>query len=252
MSQQGFVYEKNAADLLKSYSLVSPNFEPAGARGLSPDLVLSYVTNETGCELKICPASAGSLVLKYGNGWKFGSIKDDEDEKLFIKALAEEIRLFDLISEKWSDIPYLRNKDDEWKQGPGLLTQKERYERDKSLFPDIRGEICPSKIEQYYNKKDTFYVNVGTHGFYMLGNTNPFALSSTPSFYDSAKAVYRARVQYKGKYRYQFVFEMNFSMQKKSQFNIAPVNGKTVDILHDKLSLGCFTEINNRTHKEES
>lgn len=240
MSHKGFKYEKNAADVLKTYSLVPSNFEPAGARGLSPDLLLSYQNIETGCELKMCPASAGSLVLKYDDGWSFGKIKEDEDEKIFIRDLAHDVKLFDQIEEKWPAVPYNRTKDLEWKETIGKLSQKERYEYDKANFPDIRGEISAEAIEAYYNKKDTFYVNVGTHGFYRLGNTNPLSLSSLPAFSEAARAVYRARVQYKGKYRYQFTFEMNFSIRGKGEYNIAPIDGKSVDILKDNLSLGCF------------
>jgi len=83
-------------------------------------------------------------------------------------------------------------------------------------------------------------VNVGTHGFYLMGNNNPLKLKGVPTFGTSAKATYRARVQYKGGGNYQFTFEMQFSMNKKSPFNIAPVDGKSVVILKEKMNLGCF------------
>jgi hypothetical protein len=61
-------------------------------------------------------------------------------------------------------------------------------------------------------------------------------------FGSSAKATYRARVQYKGAGNYQFTFEMQFSIptNKKSPFNIAPVDGKSVTIIKNKLNLSCF------------
>ena len=98
------------------------------------------------------------------------------------------------------------------------------------------------KIEEYYNKKDTYYVNVGTHGFYLMGTSNPLKLKDVPRFGNSAKAIYRIRVQYKGSDNYQFTFEMQFSIPavKKSPFNIAPVNGKTVNIIKNEMNLGCF------------
>ena len=55
-----------------------------------------------------------------------------------------------------------------------------------------------------------------------------------------AKAIYRARVQYKGSDNYQFTFEMQFSMTNKSPFNIAPVDGKSVTIDKKKINLSCF------------
>ena len=91
-------------------------------------------------------------------------------------------------------------------------------------------------------KKKTYYVNVGTHGFYLMGIKNPLKLKGVPTFSSAAKATYRARVQYKGGGNYQFTFEMQFSIpsSKKSVYNIAPVDGKSVTILKKELNLGCF------------
>jgi hypothetical protein len=246
-AQQGFVYEQNAAKLLKPYGLVPKSFVPAGAGHDQPDLMLEYKKVKSGCELKITAASAGSLVLKYDakdkkNPWKFGDIKKDDEEKMFIKDLAEEVGLFDIIKKQWKEVPYKRDKDLNWEATAGKLAPKQRYERDRDTFRDIRGEIDASKIEEYYNKKKTYYVNVGTHGFYMMGKKNPLKLKDVPTFGSSAKATYRARVQYKGSDNYQFTFEMQFSIPaaKKSPFNIAPVNGRTVDIIKKEINLSCF------------
>lgn len=245
MAQQGFQYEINAAELLKPMGLVPQSFKPAGAGHDQPDLMLLYKNRTAGCELKITAASAGSLVLKYDNKdkrnpWKFSDIKKDDDEKLFIRDLAYNVKLFDLIKQRWPEVPYKRDKDTLWEATAGKLTNTQRYERDRDTFRDIRGEIPASKIEEYYNKKKTYYVNVGTHGFYLLGNQNPFQLRGVPTFGNSAKATYRARVQYKGGGNYQFTFEMQFSMQQKSPYNIAPVDGKSVAIQKEKLNLSCF------------
>jgi hypothetical protein len=246
-AQQGFQYEVNAAKLLKPLGFVPKNFVPAGAGHNQPDLMLEHKKKKAGCELKITAASAGSLVLKYDgndkkNPWKFGDIKKEDDEKQFIADLAEEVGLFDIIKKKWKDVPFKREKDLLWESTAGKLTPQQRYERDRDTFEDIRGEIPATKIEQYYNRKDTYYVNVGTHGFYLMGRKNPLQLKDVPMFGTSAKATYRARVQYKGGGNYQFTFEMQFSIpaNKKSPFNIAPVDGKSVAIIKNKLNLSCF------------
>lgn len=248
-AQQGFQYEKNASDLLKKYKIVPERFVPAGAGHDQPDLkIMKPGTSTTsGCELKISAASAGSLVLKYDssdkkNPWKFGDIKSTEDEKLFIRDLAYEVGVFDIIKTTWKNVPAKRNKDAEWKAFFGNMTSQQMYERDKKLFQDIKGAIPATKIEEYYAKKDTYYVNVGTHGFYLMGRTNPLKLKDVPRFGTAANATYRARVQYKGSGNYQFTFEMQFSIPaaSKSPFNIAPVDGKTVTIIEKNLSLGCF------------
>lgn len=242
-AQQGFQYEINAVNLLKPMGFVPQNFQPAGAGSDQPDLMLKYKNKEAGCELKITAASAGSLVLKYDSAkkkWGFGDVKKDDEEKYFIVQLADQIKLFDLINKQWNEIPFKRDKDKLWEATAGKLEPKKRYERDRDTFKDIKGEIPATKIEEYYNKKDTYYVNVGTHGFYLMGNKNPLKLKGVPTFGQSAKAIYRARVQYKGSDNYQFTFEMQFSMKNKSPYNIAPVDGKSVNIIENKLNLSCF------------
>lgn len=244
-AQQGFQYEKNAADLLKPMGFVPKDFIPAGAGSDQPDLMLLYKGKKSGCELKISAASAGSLVIKYDskdkkNPWKFGDIKASDEEKMFIRDLAAEVDLFKSIKAQWKEIPFKRDKDLAWEAAAGKLTSQQRYERDRDTFSDIRGEIPATKIEEYYNKKDTWYVNIGTHGFFLMGNKNPLKLKNVPTFGDSAKATYRARVQYKGSGNYQFTFEMQFSMKSKSPYNIAPIDGKSVIIQKAKLDLSCF------------
>lgn len=242
-AQQGFKYEINATNILKPMGYVPMHFRPAGAGHNQPDLMLLFKNKEAGCELKITAASAGSLILKYNTktkSWGFNDISESEDEKIFIKALAHEINLFNRIKKEWTEIPYKRDRDLQWDMTAGKLTNMQRYERDRDTFKDIKGEIPANKIEQYYNKKDTYYVNIGTHGFYLMGTKNPLGLKNVPTFGASAKAQYRARVQYKGSGQYQFTFEMNFSMKNKSKYNIAPVDGKSVDIIVNKMDLSCF------------
>lgn len=250
--QKGFEYEKNVAAVLKKLDITPKNFQPAGAGHDQPDLMIKLPgtkdSEAEGCELKIMAASAGSLVMKYDpkSGWGFNDLKADEDEKKFIRDIAYEVGIVDSIQKQWKDMPAKRDRnkqDAEWKAFFGSKTNKELYERDKKLFRDIKGEIPAVKIEQYYNKKKTYYVNVGTHGFYLLGKKNPLKLSGVPLFSQKAKAIYRARVQPKGGSAYQFTFEMQFSISagNKSPFNIGPCMGKnSVTILENQLALGCF------------
>lgn len=238
VAQKGFQYEINASDALKPLDIVPSNFRPAGSGSDQPDLLIKKPGTKdsyaVGCELKIAAASAGSLVLKYVNGsWQFGNITDTDEEKIFIKSLAEEVGIFDIIRKNWKSEPYKGASSQKIKDEMKSLSKREIYERDLSLFRDIKGEIPATKIEDYYNKKKTYYVNVGTHGFYLLGTSNPLKFKGIPRFGTSAKASYRARVQYKGGNNYQFTFEMQFSIPtaKKSPYNIAPVKSKnSVDI----------------------
>ena len=234
VAQRGFQYEINATETLKAFGYVPVNFVPAGAKSNQPDLILEHKQETSGCELKMTDASAGSLVLKYvDNSWRFDDINNEDKEKVFITELANHVYLFDRIQEEWKEIPLKYSSKPE-------MTKRELYEKDRDTFGDIRGDIPASKIEDYYNTKSTYYVNVGTHGFYLFGDKNPLNTQNVPRFAESAKAQYRARVQYKGKNKYQFTFEMKFNMKDKSPFNIAPIDGKSANIIVDKINLNCF------------
>ena len=244
-AQQGFQYERNTYELLKEFNLVPANFRPAGASSNAPDLMLDFKGRQTGCELKITDASAGSLVIKYNDKnrmpWGFNDIKGEDAEKIFIRDVAIDSKVIEQINKAWAEVPMLRERDELWKATVGKLPPRKRYEHDHATFKEIKGVIPTSKIEEYYLKKDCPYINIGTHGFYMMGTDNPYKLKDVPRFADSASASYRARVQYKGSDTYQFVFEMTFSMKKKSEYNIAPLASKTgVNIQRDKLNLSCF------------
>lgn len=255
-AQQGFQYEVNAANFLKPLGLVPKSFTPAGASHDQPDLMLQYKKKTSGCELKITDASAGSLVLKYDitnkrQPWAFNDIDANDDEKLFLRDLAIRSGALKRINATWKESPIKRDKDKNWQLLFGKLTPEQRYRRDLELFRDIKEDIPASEISDYYNTKKTFYVNVGTHGFYLFGNKDELGLSSTikklslpsiPKFENAARAWYRARVQYKGSGNYQFTFELQFKVQTKSPYNIAPITKTSVAILEQQAALQCFTQ----------
>lgn len=245
-AQKGFDYEKNAAAALIPYGIVPAGFSPAGAGHDIPDLYIQKNGIRSGCELKITSTDAGSLVIKYQNGdWTIGKENETDDEKIFIQELAKEVGILDVIRQKWNEEPIKGGTSQKIKDEAAKLTKRERYERDLKTFRDIKGTISASKIEEYYNKKDTHYINVGTHGFYLLGKRNPLNLKNIPTFSSAAKATYRARCQYKSKDNYQFTFAMNFIIPaaKKSPFNIAPIVGlKDVTIDKKKLNISWFVE----------
>jgi len=247
-AQQGFQYEENAAKFLKPLGIVPNSFRPAGASHDQPDLMLSFNKKEAGCELKITDASAGSLVLKYdfsasNNPWRFNDIDNSDSEKMFLKNLAINSGALKIINKTWNSKPAKGNP---LSKG---MSKEEMYRRDLAVFKDIKADISASEIEKYYNTKNTFYVNVGTHGFYLFGSKDPLELNKNvkrnndniiENFANCAKAWYRARVQYKGSGNYQFTFELQFKVTKKSEYNIAPITKNSVVINENAAVLKCF------------
>ncbi len=267
-TQQGFEYEKNAVAYLKKYNLSDGIV--AGASHIRPDLMLTVRGNKSGCELKISPTAGGSLVLKYYNKknphWQFGEIDHDETEKVFLRDLAIKSNVLQTVNQEWNNAPFLiEDRDKNHEQIMLQIPLRERYKADLLTCPDIRiRSIDSSAMSNYYNIKDTYYINVGTHGFYLLGNTDPLRLNDVlrkknkpiiPTFESVATIVARIRCQSKGVTKadatekskgqigsqgYQFTFTLEFSVRmNSSHYNIAPLanSGKSVTILSNKENL---------------
>jgi len=242
-TQRGFDYEHNVAKTLKRYNLVQHNFRPAGNRSDQPDLMLNYRNEKQPYELKLKAASAGSLVLRWKDGsWGFDEDRDDP-EKIFIQSLAKDINLLTILNKKWTATPYKRDRDHLWEATAGKISPSDRYKRDKDNFHELVGTIPPSAVESYYNRKNTYYINIGTHGFFQLGNRDPYNLKTLPTFRNSAVTQWRARVQAKEPTRYQFTFELAFWMNKKSVYNIGPVLGNGPKIDTSRLNLSVFKDL---------
>lgn len=211
-----------------------------GANSKHPDVILQRNGIISGCELKIKSASGGSLVMKYiHNKWCIGKEDETNEEKLFLINLAKECDVLDEIERTWFEEPYKFSADESLKKQIHGLSKKEIYNAEYNRFPEIKKSISGTKIEKYYNKKDSYYINVGTHGFYMLGNRNPLFLKNIPFFSDCSDAFYRNRVQYKGRGGYQFTFELGFNITEMSPYNIAPIVSRTdvaIDMEHLNLS----------------
>ena len=267
--QQGFLYEKNTGDFLKKYNLCDGL--PAGASHTRPDLMLTVRGEEAGCELKISPTAGGSLVIKAYESktpkWQFGEIDHDATEKQFLADLAKSSGVLDKISKEWNKPVY--NIADRSPALEKLMLKtplRERYKADLAACPDIRIELPSDSMSKYYNLKDTYYINIGTHGFYLLGTKDPLNLNKRmketkkdliPLFENACKITARIRCQSKGVTKadaaekskgvigaqgYQFTFTIEFSIPAGSisPYNIAPINGKSVNIIENKVKLDCL------------
>ena len=268
MAQQGFVYEENATKYLKQFGL--SDGITAGASHTRPDLMLVVRGKQAGCELKISPTAGGSLVIKaYANSvphWRFGEIDHDETEKQFLVDLAKTSGTLDQINRKWSTPIYnIEDRTPAWEKQMLKIPLRDRYSSDLKTCPDIKLELPSASMTKYYNLKKTYYINVGTHGFYLLGNSDPLGLNERmrkagkpliPKFEDvcritarvrcQSKGVTKAEAQEKSKGRiggqgYQFTFTIEFSVPKgSSPYNIAPISGSDVKIIENNADFTCL------------
>jgi len=271
-AQQGNQYEKNVAKFLQSKGLVDRNFQPAGSMSDRADLEMVWTPPtkkkpvDINVELKIEAASGGSLVLKWDKGvWGFEDkrILRDNPEKLFLAELAEKAGALKELNKEWKGIPSkyanINSRDlaekrvaAAWKDAKDRKSKDIIYNKELKIFSEANDSLRSDVIARYYAQKDTYYINVGTNGFYTLGNADPADINSNcrknglaplPNFGKLANLKWRARVQPKGGGNFQYTFELSFTINKSanSPYNIGPCKGGgDVRILKDKANLNCF------------
>jgi len=250
VAQEGFLYEENAYNALSKYGISTGG--TAGASHDKPDLTIQSGNKKTGCELKISPTAAGSLVMKYHNNtWDYGNVKDDV-EKMFLMEIGEKFNLLKEMNKSGSygtnwrnKTPSLQNKADGGKIYIGASNVSEAYAIDIKQFGgqnEIKIPVPAKAISDYYNSKKCHYINVGTHGFYLL-NSDYLGLNkklaslgkpSIPDFGSSANCIIRVRCQDKSG-SYQFVMTLQFSKVKKSPYNIAPLQSGSKSTIDQQL-----------------
>lgn len=242
-AQQGFVYESNAYNALQKYKISTGGV--AGASHDKPDLSLVTKSTKTpaGCELKISPTAAGSLVMKYYNGkWSFGETKGDPEKEMMVSIgkkykLLENMNTSGTAGKDWrGKVPVLQNDANGKKiLALGFKDKKKAYEHDLKMFGgqnEVHIDVPAKAICDYYNQKNTDYLNVGTHGFFLMNKADPLKLNpklttKIPDFASSASARIRIRCQYKGGGDYQFVMTLEFSKVSKSPYNLCPIQSPT-------------------------
>ena len=241
MAQEGFLYEENAYKALNKYKISIGG--TAGASHDKPDLTIQTKDKKsTGCELKISPTAAGSLVMKYYNGkWQFGDIGTDP-EKEFLVELAKKFNLLKEMNtsgtygKDWrGKVPSLQNDKGGKKVIVGAKDKTAAYKSDIQKFGgqnEVHVPISAKAICDYYIAKKCSYINVGTRGFFTLAGKDLLGLqsklkvnkeASIPDFATNASAVIRVRCQNKGGGDYQFVMTLQFGKVSKSPYNIAPL-----------------------------
>lgn len=256
-AQKGFEYEKNLYTTLKGCGIAGGN-PPAGAESDRPDLEIKLVKDAAhktqGAELKLAPTAGGSLVMKYTDGkWLFDPKAAKDKEKAFMIEVAKKANLLREMNTSGSygrnwrgKVPNLQNN----KMGrkvlvEGFKNKKQAYEEDIKQFGG-QNEVkipVPAKVMcDYYNLKDTHYLNVASHGFYLMNKKDPLKLNHNikgmviPDFANSAKLQIRVRCQYKGSGDYQFVMTLEFGGVVASPYNIGPILSKS-NVQIDKRAL---------------
>ena len=255
-TQKGTLYEKNSFKVLKKLGLVVG--QPALAISTIPDLQIvragGSVNSAAGLELKMTPTSAGGLVMQYVNGrWIMGDT-EGKDEKIFLSTLANSEGVLDIANDKKSkwgkNIPYLQYNSAGKKIYRGNITAALAYNKDIKQYSgsnEIHVQVNTNTVIDYYNKKACHYMNVGTHGLYLLGGADPLGLNAAlhkakhppiPMF--NFPVHIRCRCQPKGGGSYNFNMVLTMKSAAKSEYNLLPSSGSGV------ISLSMFGKNKNK------
>jgi len=261
MRPEGYLYEDNTTRFLKKKKIVEANFTPAGANYSRPDLEIYCDGKNYGVELKKRVTTAGQVALKYTNATNtFNySQKDLTDEKLYLINLSEQSNILNLIRTKWRKPLWAADdRDYRWKkrwEDAGKPDLEERHRQDIENCPEFYVDVPSTAISGYYKAKDTHYLQLGTHGFYLLGRKDPAGLNvgqnpNIPLWENSHIARIRVRIKtndLKGailreKNRndptmspgYTPSIELTMKSIQKSFYNISPVTNTSAVIIESQ------------------
>lgn len=163
---KGIIYESNINKILKKAGVERKSFVPAGSDKNAPDAVLTINNKDYKVEVKV------DLNVDFGQGsldydlikkkWILGG--GDTPAAMQMKNFLESIKVPELVNRKWGP-----------KGPPRKFTipldkfKKSHVDYDYNTFRDQYVDISPKAVSDYYNSKDTYYIQIGDFGFYYMG-----------------------------------------------------------------------------------
>lgn len=252
-ARRGFDYEQNVVKYLKKFKFVPAGFQPAASEN-RPDIRIQNTRGQGGCELKISTkVGGGSVNFIHDKGkWKFeGKYKLAEQQ--FLIKVAKKAGFFEMLNAKWKEAPLKRTPvDKDLEALLGGMTREQIYRTDLANFTSFSFPVDPRVLEKYYIEKNAQYINVGSHGLYMLGNLDPLQMNKSlvarrmkkvPRFADCANMTFQVQVKNKGVGKWhQFMIEGRFTipLSKKSPYNLGATDGTNASIIVGQSDLSCF------------
>jgi hypothetical protein len=252
-ARRGHDYEINVVRYLKKYNFVPAGFMPAASEN-RPDIKIQNSRGQGGCELKISTkVGGGSVNFIHDRGkWKFET-KYKLPEQQFLIKVAKKAGFFDLLQQNWKELPLKRTPNTkELEALTGSMTKEQIYRVDLANFTSFSFKVDPRVLEKYYVEKKAQYINVGTHGLYVLGTSDPLGMNKSlvarrmkkvPRFASVANMTMQVQVKNKGVGKWhQFMIEGRFTipLSAKSPYNLGATNGNTSSIVIDQSDISCF------------
>ncbi len=252
-AQRGYNYELNVVQYLKKFGFVPSNFVPAASEN-RPDIQIKNKNGTAGCELKISTnVGGGSVNFIHDRGkWKFDT-KSKLPEQQFLIKVAKKAGFFELLEKNWTELPLKRTPvTKELAALHGSMTREQIYRTDLANFTSFSFKVDPRVLEKYYIEKKAHYINIGTHGLYLLGTADPLGMNKSlaarrmkriPRFASVANMTMQVQVKNKGAGKWhQFMIESRFTipLTSKSPYNLGATTGSSASIIESQSDLSCF------------
>ena len=165
---RGFAYEKKINDLLKKYKISPRNFRPAGSDSNAPDALIVKMAKEYKTEIKLeldVDFGQGALDYDVKTGvWSIG-MKTKTPAAQHMREMLMIAKVSEIVNREWGKLGAPRRF-----TVPNDKFLKEDSDYDQKTFKDKIIRVNNDPITAYYNKKDTYYIQVGGgYGFYYMG-----------------------------------------------------------------------------------
>ena len=214
---RGIIYENKINGILRRAKLLKPGFHAAGPDKNAPDAIFMKDKKEWKLEIKL------DLKLDFGQGslfydlktkqWKIGG--DKTASAIWMHDFLESIGVSKIVNKVWKNAGAPRKF-----TVPLESFTKADVDNDYRKFKDEYTKVPNSSIEDYYNSKGTYYIQIGGgYGTYYMGK-DPAKLG-VPRF--DPKVSLRIRIKRGGSipiYNYRFATALRVNTPTRSKFNM--------------------------------
>lgn len=190
---RGIVYESRINKLLKKNKVQKMSFIPAGSDSNAPDAILTLGTKDYKVEIKLdAKVDFGQASLDYDvnkKKWSLGGA--DTASAIQMREFLDSIGVPKFVNKKWGP----KGAPRKFTIPPAQFKQID-VAHDYKTFKDEFVDIPPSAVADYYNSKNTYYIQIGGYGLYYMGKD--IANLGVPEF--DSKLRLRIRLKRGGSY----------------------------------------------------
>lgn len=213
---KGIAYENKINNLLKEHKIQDENFHGAGSDSNAPDAEIIIANGKYKVEVKL------NLKVDFGQGsldydanvgkWTLGGSDTESAEQM--RKFLTQIKVPELVNEAWGSFGQPKKF-----TVPLGLYQKSDVDHDYENFKNHFTDVPYNSVADYYNSKNTYYIQIGKFGFYFMGQD--IGNIGVPEF----KPELRLRVRIKrGRskpiYNYRFTTALQAKSLEQSTFDL--------------------------------